>query len=222
MPISDSALRASANVWRHANFELQHFSQVTMKRYSSIGRILCSSLFVVITADVAHADNVREAPATAPGCTIFFGGTGTRSGNADFDQRWITINKTVSNATIEKLIGLHYRIEPFFSEAGGAQEAFENLYRAVQQKQCDQVIQLSHELTMPSKPGSVPHLNFKISVFHLERNEGSRSAKVISEYEQGYPFELTKAVLENLSLSTVGETIATDVDAARVLAARGP
>ena len=193
-----------------------------MKRYSRVRRILCSSLLVVITADVGRADNAGEAPTVVPGCTIFFGGTGTRTGNSDFDQRWITINKTVSNAAIEKLTGLHYRIEPFFTEATGAQEAFEKLFRAVQQKQCGQVIQLSHEISLPSKPGSVPHLDFKISVFHLERNEDNRTAKVISEYEHGYPFELTKAVLENLSLSSVGVTIATDIDAARVLAARGP
>jgi hypothetical protein len=91
----------------------------------------------------------------------------------------------------------------------------------MQQKQCDQVIQLAHELTLPSKPESVPHLNLKVSVFHLERN-GDRSAKLVSEYEHGYPFELTKAVLEKLSLSAVGVTMASDVDAARVLVARGP
>jgi hypothetical protein len=192
-----------------------------MKLYSTISGILCSSLFVVVTADVARADHTSDALRAAPGCTIFFGGTGTRSGNADFDQRWITVNKTVSNAAIEKLTELHYRIEPFFTEARGPQESFENLYRAVQQKQCDQVIQLSHEITLPPKPDSVPHLNFKLSVFHLERN-GDRSAKLVSEYEHGYPFELTKAVLEKLSLSAVGATMAADVDAARVLAARGP
>jgi hypothetical protein len=203
-----------------ANFSIS--GRNAMKDYATRYRALCLSLLIVVTAGVARADDTAEPPKTAPGCTIFFGGTGTRTGKADFDRTWITVNRTVANAAIEKLTQLHYRIEPFFSEANGSQQALAELYPAMQSTHCAQVLELSHELSMPSKPNSVPHLNFKVQVFHLERNEADRTAKVIGEYEHDYPYDLTKDVLEHLSMSAVGATIATDVDAARVLAARGP
>jgi hypothetical protein len=193
-----------------------------MKSYSAIHRILYLSLFIAIAPDAARGENGGDAPTNAPGCTVFFGGTGTRTGNSDFDNRWITVNKTVSEAAIQKLSELHYRIEPLVTEARESQDSFEDLYRALQQKHCDQVLQLSHELSLPSKPDSVPRLTFKVLVFHLDQKAGDRSAKIISEYERGYPFDLTTEVLQNLSLSEVGETIATDVDQAKVLTARGP
>jgi len=184
-----------------------------MKRYSTIHRILCLSLFIAIAPGMARAEN---------GCTLFFGGTGTRTGNADFDQRWITINETVSEAAIQKLSELHYRIESSFTQASESQDSFEELYETLRQKQCGQVLQLSHELALPSKPGGVPRLTLKVLVFHLDPTADARSAKTIGEYERNYPFELTKEVMENLSLSAVGQTIAQHVDEAKVLAARAP
>jgi hypothetical protein len=192
-----------------------------MKHHSTICRIAYLSLLVACSAAAAGAE-AGEPTATAPGCTLFLHGTGTRTGNQDFDQRWITVNRSVANAAIAKLTEIHYRIEPFLSEARTSQEALGSVYKVLQQKNCDQVMQLSHSLTMPSKPGAVPHLDFYVLVFHLESNADNRSVKIISEYEHHYPFDLTKEVLEGLSMSAVGVTIATDVDAAQVLKARGP
>lgn len=82
-----------------------------MKHYVHIA---CSVLFVVITANVRADDTATPAtagtPNATPGCAIFLG-NGTRSKNADFNQQWINVNKAVSNAAIDKLTALRYRID---------------------------------------------------------------------------------------------------------------
>jgi hypothetical protein len=190
-----------------------------MKRDSPIRRILCLLFFMVFAADVARADNDGEQPTMARVCYIFFGWPGIRIGNPDFDQQLVSINKTVSNAAIEKLSGLHYRIEPFFSEAREAKAALENLYRAIQQTHCDKGVELSQKLTQLSKPDSVPYLRFMVLVFHVERNAEDQSAKIVSDYRHDYSYELTKNApdLGDLSLPSVGVRIAQGIDLAEAL-----
>ena len=190
-----------------------------MKHYF---RTACSVLLIIITADVARADDTAAAPTPTPGCTIFLGGNGSRFKNTEFNQRWINVNRAAWTAAIQKLYHLHYRVEPLFSEGPDPQESLQDVYKKMREKQCDQVIQLSHELTISSEPNAIPHLSLDVLVFHLEKDPNGQSAKIVGDYQHKYPFVLTKEVMENLKISDVGETIATDVDAAHVLRARGP
>jgi hypothetical protein len=174
---------------------------------------------LILAASLVRAG---EPTAAVPDCSLFFGGTGTRARNAEFDRITITINKTVSDAAIGRLIWLRYRIESHFSTASSLQESSAELYRVLQEKKCGQVIELSDEFSIAAATDALPHLKFTVLVFHLERTVDGRSLQVVSEYQRSYEFELTKQLMKELSLSGLGLTIAADIDAARVLTAREP
>jgi hypothetical protein len=64
-------------------------------------------------------------------------------------------------------------------------------------------------------------------VIHLvldppSNDKPGQSATVVGEYEKIYTYPLTKEIMETLSLSDLGGTIAADVDAAKVLESRTP
>jgi len=133
-----------------------------------------------------------------------------------------TATRAVSNAAIDKLTALHYRIEPLFSDAADPQQSGVILMKAIQEKHCDQVVQLSHLLSTASDPKDPPHLTFQVLAFHLEAIDDKGHVKIVPDYQHDYPFVLTQDIMEHLSMSAVGATVATDVDAAHVLKARGP
>lgn len=59
-------------------------------------------------------------------------------------------------------------------------------------------------------------------IFHLEAIDDKGHVKMVPDYQHDYPFVLTQDVMDHLSMSAVGATVATDADAAHVLKVRGP
>jgi len=175
--------------------------------------------FVLFVLGTAAAVGVcADSPPPGVRCTLVMGGGGVVTPDSDVNSRWFAINRAVSNGAIAALKSKGYDVREFIVEIQDANRRFAAMARELDLQKCGQVLQITNNLIGDSNSdGRVSSFTFSASVIHLVVGPPTT---VVGEYEKTYTYPLTKEVMETLSLSELGGTIAADVDAAKVLKSR--
>lgn len=163
------------------------------------------------------------APAPAATCTLLMGGGGTVTPDKDVNSRWVSLNSILARHLGNDLTKLGYRVQDFIVDIENADARSNALQAQLQKTGCGQVLELTHELTAdPSKPGTFSKFTFVVSVLDLQSLVPTskiyrRMIRIAEKYNTGYEYPMTPHVLEKLSLTDLAQTMADDVDKARVL-----
>jgi hypothetical protein len=173
---------------------------------------------LVAAAQVLPADDSAAVASPALGCTFVVGGGGTVIQDETINSRWLAINSVLTRNVVASLQKMNYRVTGFIAGEHDPDKRFAVIHARLEAAKCGKVLQISHALTTtPEKPNVITAFTFTASVFHLEPGASDKEFKVVGEYEKSYQFALNREAMEKLSLSKVGETIAKDIDQAKVL-----
>jgi hypothetical protein len=157
----------------------------------------------------------QPAPITADNaCSILMGGGGAVFASDDQNNKWFLINRAVSQAVADSLQGMGYRIEPLIVDIRDNAQRMKMLGAEVTREKCNRIIQIAHGLSGESKttPGMAANFDFDVSVLGV-----TPDGKLTGISQKTYSYPLTKQVMETLSMSEVGKTIAADIDKAHVI-----
>lgn len=159
------------------------------------------------------------APTEGQHCIVLLGGGGTVTHNEDVDSRWFVINSGVSKFLIEALVARGYQIEEAIVDVRDADKRFGVLVRHLQSAGCDRAVQLAHVLkfTTEGQHAQITAFDLQVSVVRLVSSdkEGApapTTGQVQSDYTKDYEYPLTAEVMQNLSLSELARTMATDLE----------
>jgi hypothetical protein len=150
---------------------------------------------------------------------VVLGGGGTVTGNNQVDNNWFKINSAISNAVADRLTANGYDVRPLIIDIRDGDERFRALWSKLSETHCDRTVQISHLLKASN--GRVDSFSIQGEVLIFDSPvDGKAGVKPISEYEKGYDFAMSPAVMQNLSLSQLGYTIADGIVAAGALPKR--
>jgi hypothetical protein len=173
---------------------------------------------LVAAVQLSTADDSAAVASPAAGCTFVVGGGGTVTRDETIDSRWLAINSVLTRNIVASLQKMNYRVTGFIAGEHDPDKRFAVIRARLEAAKCGKVLQVSHALTAaPGKPNVVTAFTFTAGVFHLAPGASDKEFKVVGEYEKSYPFPLDREAMEKLSLIEVGETIARDIDQAKVL-----
>jgi hypothetical protein len=178
-------------------------------------RLIAIALLNLVVCSFSFAQQSATERTESRPCIVLSGGGGTITGDKDFDDRWFAVNSAASRSALEQLTAAGYRMVDFIVNPRDAQRRGAGMYREMEKHGCKKVLQIGNELR--ETPGRTePSLVFVVSVLHIdtqgrEKKSGRGTFTMAADFEKEYSFILTPEAMENLSLSQIGEQIASDV-----------
>jgi len=178
-------------------------------------------LLAMLTLKESYAQEQPKESTTAP-CFVLMGGGGTYFNNTEWDNKWFAINSAVSRGALDKLTAKKYHMIDYIVFVRDVEKRAAGMYQEMKKNGCQKVLQIAHDLHFSDKDPNQPVLTFEVSVMHLgsaNPPKGKRDGQLTmaSDYEKKYSYVLTTELMDNLSLSGVGEMIANNIDEAGVL-----
>lgn len=166
-----------------------------------------------ITGSV-HASQSTVSVPTPNACAVLMGGGGMVFPSDKQNQQWFLVGRAVSQAAEVSLQGMGYRIYPLIVDVRDSAQRLHLLSTELAREQCNQVVQITHRLSGESatQPGVAKDFAFDVAVLDV-----APDGKLTGVYNKTYSYPLTRETMVSLSMSTVGKTIASDIENAKVL-----
>lgn len=130
---------------------------------------------------------------------------------------WFKINSALSNKLADRLEAMNYRINRQIVDVRDNSARVKAASAEMNRTQCNRVIQVSHTLT--SSDQTIDGFQFEVSILGVAPN--SSGVAFTGEYEKVYKFRITREVMESLSISSLAEQMATELDGSRLLTKAG-
>lgn len=175
---------------------------------------------IIVACGVSMASEPTVPEHTAAPCAILLGGGGTTVfASEKLHHLWFEVNRSVSSAAAEALQGMGYRIDPLIVDSRDIQQRKQLLENEIDREHCNRIIEITYKLTGQSvtMPGVAADFGFDVEVMGI----GSDHV-LIGLYQKAYSYPLTSQVMQSLSLSGVGKSIAADIVKAQVIGTVAP
>lgn len=159
------------------------------------------------------------APSRGGNCTLLLGGGGTVTTSDDVNNRWFVVNSAISRALMTDLNADGYRIVDFIVNIRDVDKRAAAMMQQLHTAGCEQVIEVGDELRgSAANPQVVSRFAFVISVLQPKADPSSpRTIEVGGTYQKNYEYPMTAEVLQQLSVSRLAKTMATDLEHAGAL-----
>lgn len=182
-----------------------------------------AALAMALTA-CASTPQVPAYVSSPESCALVLGGGGTVFPDDRINQNWLKIDTVVADAVTSELRALGYHVEEVVSDLRTADARLELFAREMATRKCNRLVQVSH-FVEPS--ATAPKFGFAASVLvpdlaGAERSGGGTVAQLKGEFDKRYSYDLTSEVMQTLSMSDVGRTIAREIDRSGVVKNRTP
>jgi hypothetical protein len=177
------------------------------------------TVVVVLLASPAWPQQAFSDAGSHP-CIVLAGGGGTVSGSDATDEQWFTINDIVSRNAMEALADMGYDVIDYIVDVRDAEQRAARVHLELERSGCTKILQIGHQLRPASGIEPPGTFAFVVSVLHAEDSPGRRrrqTAVFAQVYQRAYEYPMTREVLETLSLTKLGRTIAGDVAASGAL-----
>lgn len=180
---------------------------------------LSLALAAILIAPGAFADPAPTGPSRGGHCTLLLGGGGTVTTSDDLNSRWFVVNSAISRALLTDLTADGYRIIDFIVDIRDVDQRAAAMMQQLHTVGCEQVIEVGDELRgSAANPQVVSRFAFVISVLQPRIDASSpQTLHVGGTYQKDYEFPMTAEVLQQLSVSRLAKTMATDLEHARAL-----
>lgn len=181
-----------------------------------LGGLVIPAAVALLAACASTADTPPWV--TGPNrCTVLLGGGGMVFPDSALNDRWFTINKTLSGDLADALAARGYRIDTLIVRATDNEARLKAVITEMDRSTCNKVVQVAHALV---GPGQVAE-SFQFTITILGVAPTARGIGLTGQYEKTYTYPLTKEVMETLSLSGLAATMAADIERSGLLARVG-
>jgi hypothetical protein len=180
------------------------------------GLLAMASLLIV---PGAFAAQTPAALSRSANCTLLLGGGGTVTTSDDVNSRWFVVNSAISRALMTDLDADGYRIVDFIVDIRNVDQRAAAMMQQLHSAGCEQVIEVGDELRgSAANPQVVSRFAFVVSVLQPKIDPSSpRTVDVGGTYQKNYEYPMTAEVLQQLSVSQLAKTMATDLEHAGAL-----
>jgi hypothetical protein len=177
------------------------------------------ALTAVLIARGAHAAATPTPTPRSGNCTLLLGGGGTVTTSDDVNSRWFVVNSAISRALVSDLNADGYRIVDFIVDIRDVNKRAAAMMQQLHTAGCEQVIEVGDELRgSAAHPQVVSRFSFVISVLQPKMDPSSpKTVDVGGTYQKDYEYPMTAEVLQQLSVSRLAKTMATDLEHAGAL-----
>ena len=179
----------------------------------------CLALAALVIAPGAFANPTPAASPRTGNCTLLLGGGGTVTTSDDVNNRWFVVNSAISRALMTDLNADGYRIIDFIVNIRDVNQRATAMMQQLHTAGCRQVIEVGDELRgSATNPQVVARFAFVISVLQPKIDPSApRTVQVGGTYQKDYEYPMTAEVLQQLSVSRLAKTMATDLEHAGAL-----
>jgi hypothetical protein len=199
------------------------------RHISEGGNVIKLDKYFMVLAGVSLLAGCSSAPSKPAGftqqpntCAVLVGGTGMVFPDEALNQRWIKVNSVLSNHLADDLQQRGYRIDRMIVDIRSSEGIRTALGNEMAKSRCNKFIQVSHALeSAPGGDGKATYFSFKVTVMGIHNEVanagGGTRVTIVGGFDRTYRYPLTTEVMQQLSMATVAQQIADDIDASKQL-----